>query len=328
MGMTADIVYTDASGEDVGMIASAEGDFSVGEENTWQLTVPDSYPISQGCFVYLDGERSEFGGVVDDIETTSRGSTLTVSGRTWHGILASRIVCPPAGAGHAVLTGDANACIAEVLELCEAGDPFAAATAESGIRVDGYTMPRYCDAYAGITGMLASAGASLDVSYHRGSCTLGAKPAALASAYSEDIGLDLKRRRATNHLVCLGSGELADRTVVHLYADAQGRVSREQSIFGAAHMADVYELSNASDEAELVREGAEQLESMQSADTAEIDGELSGTYRIGQTVTARDERRGASAEETVTQLIARVSGRTVTVESKVGGSPSPAEEPA
>lgn len=326
MGMTADIVYTDAAGEDVGMVDSAEGDFSVGEENTWQLTVSDAYPLSQGCFVYIDG--TEFGGVVDDIETESRGGTLTVSGRTWHGILASRIVCPPAGESHAVLSGDANACIAEMLELCGAGDPFAAASAESGIEVDGYTVPRYCDAYAALAGMLASAGASLSVSYRRGSCTLGAVPAEPASAYSEDIGLILTRKRAVNHLVCLGSGELAARTVVHLYADAQGRVSREQSIFGAAHMAEVYELSNAADETKLVEAGTEQLESLQSPDTAEIDGELSGEYRIGQTVTARDERRGASAEETVTQLIARVSGRTVAVESKVGGAAEPSEEPA
>ena len=63
--------------------------------------------------------------------------------------------------------------------------------------------------------------------------------------------------------------------MVHLYADAQGRVSREQSIFGAAHMADVYELSNAADEAELVEAGTGQLESLQSPDTAEVDGDLS-----------------------------------------------------
>lgn len=326
MGVTADIVYTDAAGEDVGMIDSAEGDFSVGEENTWQLTVPDAYPLSQGCFVYIDG--TEFGGVVDDIETQSRIGTLTVSGRTWHGILASRIVCPPAGEAHAVLSGDANACIAEVLGLCDAGEPFAAEAAESGIEVEGYTAPRYCDAYACLAGMLASAGASLAVSYRRGSCTLAAEPAAAASAYSDDIGLTLKRKRAVNHLVCLGSGELADRDVVHLYADAQGRVSREQSIFGAAHMADVYELSNAADEAELVEAGTGQLESLQSPDTAEVDGDLSGSYRIGQTVTARDERRGVTAEQTVTQLIARVSGRAVAVESKVGGASSSAEEPA
>lgn len=326
MGMIADIVYTDEAGEDVGMIDAAEGDFSVGEENTWQLAVSDSYPMSRGCYVYID--ETEFGGVVDAIETESRGGTLTVSGRTWHGILASRVVCPPTGEGHAILSGDANACIAEALELCGAGEPFAAAGDESGVEVTGYTMPRYCDAYTGIAGMLASAGAYLSVTFRRGECTLAAAPVEPASVYSEDIGLTLKRQRAVNHLVCLGSGELAARDVVHLYADEQGRVSREQSIFGSAHVAEVYELSNAADETELVEMGTEQLASLQSPDTAEVDGELSGDYRIGQTVTARDERRGAVAEQVVTQLIARVSGRSVTVESKVGGSTAPTPEPA
>lgn len=318
MGMTVDIVYTTEDGEDAGMIDSAEGDFAIGEENTWQLTISDACPVAQGSFVYLDRPHSEFGGVVDDVETTSRSSSKTVSGRTWHGILASCVVCPPVGEGHAVLSGDANACIGRVLELCDAGEPFSAAAEQSGVEVSGYTMPRYCDAYSGIVGMLAAAGAELDVSFSRGVCTVSAVRTDGSSAYSEDVGLSLKTARSCNHLVCLGSGELENRDVVHLYADSQGRVSRTQTIFGAAHMARTYELSNAADEAELVERGTEELSSLQNVDVVEIDGDLTDGYRVGQTVTAYDERHDARAEEVVTQRIARVSGRSVSIESKVG----------
>ena len=326
MGTDPVLIVADAGGEDLAAVSDASGDFSVGTENTWSLQLPDRYGLSQGCYAYLDG--TEFGGVVDDVELTSGSRVATLSGRTWQGMLASAIVCPPAGESHYVADGEANACIAEVLGLAGAGEPFSASDEDSGVEVDSYRMARYCDAWAGVTAMLASAGATLRVRFRRGSCELSAVRAAEGRAYSGDLDMVTRRTRACNHLVCLGSGELAARDVVHLYADAQGRVSRTQSVFGAAHMAEVYELSNAKSEAELVEKGTEKLASMQSSDSGEIDGELSGDWELGQTVTAYDEEREAAVSEVVTDKIARVSGPSVSVEYKTGAPEEAGEEPA
>lgn len=324
--LEADIIYTDERGGDVGAIDSAEGDFSVGRENSWQLSVPNRYRIDQGCYVYIDG--TEFGGVVDGIEASSASSSSTYSGRTWSGMLASLVVCPPDGEGHAVIGGDANECIADVLSLCAGGhEPFAASGEPSGIEVPPVELPRYCDAYEGITSLLSSAGAVLRVRFYRGSCSLSAEAAGRGAVYSEDAAITVRRERPVNHLVCLGSGQLAARQVVHLYADAQGRVSREQSIFGAAHMSSVYELTNAESEDELVEKGTEELESMQQPASAEIEDGLFGSYEIGQTVVAVNEPRMMRAEAVVSERIARVSGRRVVIESATGEAAEASPEP-
>lgn len=321
-----DLIRTDELGADVGVISAASGDFAIGEENTWSLVVPDSEAPGRDCYVYLDG--TEFGGVVDDVETTSGRAGTTVSGRTWHGMLASLVTCPPAGQAHAVLSGEANACIARVLSLSGAGAPFSASDGGSGLTVPTTQLPRYCDAYEAMRRLCRAAGASLSASYSSGACVLSAVPAGDSSRYSDTAGFTLRRIRPVNHLVCLGSGEMEQRAVVHLYADAQGRVSREQSIFGAGHMADVYELSNAEDEAELVSKGTEELLSRQAADEVDMDDLPDAGYRLGQVVTAYDEDRGVSASRTVTKMIARVRGRSVRVEYQVGEVEEDEGEPA
>lgn len=326
MVVQPDVIRTDERGVDAGVIGAASGDFAIGEENTWSLTVPDADAPGRDCFVYVDG--TEFGGVVDDIETTSGRAGTTVSGRTWHGMLATLVTCPPAGQAHAVLSGEANACIARILSLSGAGAPFSASGEDSGLTVPSTRLPRYCDAYEAMRRVCRAAGASLSVSYSRGACALSAVPAGDSSRYSDTAGFTLRRIRPVNHLVCLGSGEMEQRAVVHLYADAQGRVSREQSIFGAGHMADVYELSNAEDEAELVSKGTEELLSRQAADEVDMDDLPDAGYRLGQVVTAYDEDRGVSASRTVTKMIARVRGRSVRVEYQVGEVEEDEGEPA
>ena len=325
-GAEADIVYTDEAGGDAGVVPWADGDFAIGEENTWSLKVRDDVPAVRDCFVYIDG--TEFGGVVDDIETSSGKAGKTISGRTWHGMLGTLVVCPPAGQAHAVLSGEANGCIARILELSGAGEPFAASGEDSGIEVARWQAPRYCTAYEALTRMLAAGGARLSISFSRGTATLSAVDAGAERRWSDTAGFDLKRVRPVNHLVCLGKGELEARTVVHLYADSQGRVSRTQSIFGRAHMAETYELSQAEDEAELVEKGTAKLEEMQGSDEADMDDLPGGGYALGQVLTAHDVDRGVAVEKTVVKAIARVSGRSVRVEYQAGDPDEPGDEAA
>lgn len=321
-----DLIYTDADGRDAGVVPHPSGDFSIGRENSWEISAREVAGLDIGCLVYIDGQ-GEFGGVVDEVATESSSAGATYSGRTWHGMLASMVACPGPGEDRHALSGDANACIAELLGLCGDHSPFRAAADESGIEVS-HTLPRYCDALSGLNGMLSSAGAALAIRAGSGGCELRAVPSEAGAAYSDSIAISMERRTPVNHLVCLGSGELADRTVVHLYADREGRVSRTQSIFGPSHMAEVYDYSNAKDEAELVEKGTERLKGMQEPATGSIDDVLDGSYSLGQELVARDEGRGHTVSETVTEKIARVSDGAVVVECKTGSPEEGAEEPA
>ena len=310
-----ELIYTDEACVDRGVLRFASGDFSVGVENTWSLDVPLPTPVSEGCLVYVDG--TEFCGVVDDYETVTGSGVATISGRTVQGVLATNVICPPEGSDRLSVSGDANECIAAVLENVGLGLPFQAAAGESGVRVD-CELDRFVDAYAGIASMLDASGAKLIVEVSGARVTLGAAPRRVEVGYDgETSRVRVRRSRAVNHLVCLGSGELQEREVIHLYADEHGNVGTTQRIFGMAHMAAVYDYNNA-DAAELRSEGEKKLSEMQSADAASIDDAVAGAWDVGDVVGARFGDDGAVVSETVKEKIARVSGRSVVVEYKTG----------
>lgn len=310
-----ELIYTDEACVDRGVLRFASGDFSVGVENTWSLDVPLPTPVSEGCLVYVDG--TEFCGVVDDYETVTGSGVATISGRTVQGVLATNVICPPEGSDRLSVSGDANECIAAVLENVGLGLPFQVAAGESGVRVD-CELDRFVDAYAGIASMLDASGAKLIVEVSGARVTLGAAPRRVEVGYDgETSRVRVRRSRAVNHLVCLGSGELQEREVIHLYADEHGNVGTTQRIFGMAHMAAVYDYNNA-DAAELRSEGEKKLSEMQSADAASIDDAVAGAWDVGDVVGARFGDDGAVVSETVKEKIARVSGRSVVVEYKTG----------
>lgn len=310
-----ELIYTDEACVDRGVLRFASGDFSVGVENTWSLDVPLPTPVSEGCLVYVDG--TEFCGVVDDYETVTGSGVATISGRTVQGVLATNVICPPEGSDRLSVSGDANECIAAVLENVGLGLPFQAAAGESGVRVD-CELDRFVDAYAGIASMLDASGAKLVVEVSGARVTLGAAPRRVEVGYDgETSRVRVRRSRAVNHLVCLGSGELQEREVIHLYADEHGNVGTTQRIFGMAHMAAVYDYNNA-DAAELRSEGEKKLSEMQSADAASIDDAVAGAWDVGDVVGARFGDEGEIVSEVVTEKIARVSGRSVVVEYKTG----------
>ena len=89
--MGVGLVVTDANHVDSMMVEDYSLDCAWGkDENDFELTVDRLIP--QGAFVYL--EESECGGVVDALrDRLERGdSTLTYSGRTWHGMLENKPV--------------------------------------------------------------------------------------------------------------------------------------------------------------------------------------------------------------------------------------------
>ena len=54
--------------------------------------------------------------VVDGVEIDTSADYVTVSGRTWHGLLASRLVVPDAGQLHYTVSGDLNAVLGELVQ--------------------------------------------------------------------------------------------------------------------------------------------------------------------------------------------------------------------
>ena len=123
-----DVVFTDTSGHDLGVLREAEIDITYGNKgNDFELKLPvesdQSIPI--GGFVYLEG--TEYGGIVDEegADRTSKRPVKLYRGRTWHGILAGKTLYREDGSD-IVLAGDAHAVIQAIVSLAGLEDIFAA----------------------------------------------------------------------------------------------------------------------------------------------------------------------------------------------------------
>ena len=222
-----DLIYADPQGVDIGIFRSYTFDLAYGEdENSFTITIPrEMHCCGDGYYIYRDD--GEDGGIVDRVSVDTVKETVTYAGRTWHGILASKVLCPDEGQDYLTLRGEANAVLGQVIQRIGLTAVFAASSEASGITVAPYQMDRYVDAYTGIRKMLRESDAKLRIRRRNRTAVLSAIPRN-AYTWSEDldssqVGLAASHAyRAVNHLICLGGGDLAERAVIHLFTDENG----------------------------------------------------------------------------------------------------------
>lgn len=207
-----------------------------------------------------------------------------------------------------ILSGDANACIEYVLNRI--GLPsalFVPSADESGVMISKYQFARYVDAYTGLCDMLASVGMRLQIVHEDGFVMLSAVPAIDYSQTQEFeaalIPYETKKYlNKPNHLVCLGSGELENRIVVHLYMDADGNISETPTFSALDDYTAVYDYPNAASgedvteeeqRQDLIASGTERLLELQHPDTIDIDFDITDdAYYIGDIIGTYDQETG------------------------------------
>ena len=371
-----DLIYTNANLVDQGVFLDYELDLAFGaDENNFECRIPaNSHCCEAGSLLYMEG--TEYGGIVDSIESDSENDEVVYRGRTWHGILGSKVILPlqegetiseeaqtiitqngtvlnivsgiavqQAGNAlflssvasikytdsdgslvdkHLVLSGDANACLAFLLSRIGLSGLFSASESGAGANIRQYAFDRYTDAYTGIVKMLDSAGMKLHASFRDGVVTLSAEQ---KHDYTQDAEFNsdlvqfkiVKKYKTVNHLICLGSGELENRTVIHLYADKSGNISQEQTQSGLDEYVDVLDYSNAESEEELIKSGKENLKSLWSTDELSIDFDADDDiYDVGDIVGAIDHVTGITVSATITKKIVTIQNGQTTISYKVG----------
>lgn len=233
------------------------------------------------------------------------------------------------------ISGDANRCISYLIDRVGLSDLFSAPEADAGVNVSKYQFERYTDAYSGLRNMLASCGHRLKIVQEDGKVMLSAVPKVDYSTEkefeSELIPFVSKAyKNKVNHLICLGSGELENRLVVHLYADADGNISETQTFFGVDEYTAVYDYPNAGSTEgeevteedkrnELIASGKERFKELRQADTIDIDFDISDdAYYIGDIVGTLDSRTGISVTAEVKKKIVTLKNNHVNISYIVG----------
>lgn len=299
-------------------------DFDVGEDNASNdFLLKGIIPDGVGG-IYCPG--TEFGGLVGYMQTTNKSDVVSNKGYTWRGLLTLGIISPPAGSSYKVVSGDANAILAELLGGYMGGI-FTIPAETSGITITDYQFPLYCTLLTGISGMLEEYGAKLRIiagkPAHGGEVVItidAVESATIETMYSQESPVSLTytdNRLGINHLICLGGGELQERTRADLYVQADGSIGTTQYYTGLDERTAIYDYSNAESEANLIRCGKLRLKSIATGKTLTIDNsDVDGD--VGDYVSAY--YNGASASVRITEKILTITGGKWKYESKIKGA--------
>lgn len=341
-----DLIYMNSDMVDQGVLQDFEMDLAFGaNENNFECKIPSSrHCCDAGYYLYIEG--TEYGGTVDSIEVISETQEVIYYGRTWHGIIGSKVIMPLMSGEastadvtvkatdsngislvdrYLVISGEANKCIKFMVDRLGLSGLFTTG-GSSGVNIKNFQFDRFIDGYRGIVKMLKSAGLRLNVEYRDGKVILSAL-AQYNYASDEEFDPDMidmqlkKKIKSVNHLVCLGTGELENRMVIHLYADEKGNISQTQTQFGMNEYTAVYDYSAVESAEELLIQGTEHLQALWVQDEMVIKlDDSSDFYHVGDTVGATDSVTGISSTATIRKKIVTIRDGLISISYEVGES--------
>lgn len=270
-------------------------DIEVGGSNTFELSIPISdwkSDLTYGKRIYIPG--TEYGGIIQAIESDTSKDTIFVRGYTWRGYLDKKYV-------RGTYTGGLNTIISSMLGgftgvFLASGSP----TAYGSITLSSFTS--IADA---LDALLTPIGYKLQIRYVQTATSGYAELAAVPSGqYGDEVSQDnlinfsvLDDRMSVNHLIVSNGTTSAD-----VYADKDGNISTTQTLFGIDEIADIYKVTGSSD---LVADGKDKIKDMISKRTMTAtfgnvdDIELD----IGDLVTGRDYVTGITVTRPITGKI-------------------------
>jgi hypothetical protein len=306
-----EIIIADSNGEELRSMLFREYDFEIGdEENTFLVTcnraewenVPDK------ARVYIPD--TEYGGIYKRLEADTKNNSLAIGGYTWRGLLQNKVIVPPSGSAYATDSGEINEIIARRVSEAFPG-LFVGSNESTGITVS-YRYGRYVSLYDGLKEMLRAVGYKMRIAYDQDRCRVVVDAVLIVDyssmiEYSSDMNANYSmiiNKMGVNHLICLGEGELANRTVEHLYADTNGVISQTQTQFGIDEVAAVYDYAGASRE-NLIESGENQLKSNASKNEFSIDLESIQDVAVGDIVGSRDYITGYTVMAPITTKIVK-----------------------
>ena len=306
------VIMALSSGKEVKALRFNEYDFEVGDEKNdfeIKMLVSEWEDIPEGAMLYIPG--TEYGGIYKNTEIDTKQGYISAGGLTWRGLLQSKILEPEPGADYAIDDGDLNTIIDR--RVSAAFDGLMVGALPCGVETT-YRYNRYVTLYDGLKAMLKKKGYRLRIAYNNviRRVVVDAVPIVDYSdkiEFSDDMRVDYYvnfNRTGVNHLICLGNGKLRNRIVVHLYADADGNISQEQSLFGRDEIAAVYDYAGA-DKDQLIQEGTKHLQSLQSTNKFSISVKIRDV-EIGDIVGGRDSISGRKMKAPITGKIHKCAG--------------------
>lgn len=306
------------------------GSYLSSSRNDFELTVPYSVwnpKFNEGSIIYDNDETSEYGGRIQGITSDTANESVTLYGYTWRGLISKKYVVPPSGQSHYQARGDANDFLRAILD-----DQFdgliVGSTELCGVEVN--RDLRYVNMLEAIEKTLGDVGLKLKIAFDiQNKCAVcSAVPITNYSNDTElnnDYGYNLVAKAINNgynHVICLGQGELAERTVFNLYRLSNGAVTQDESLaiadgnVGINRRTMLYDYSSVESEEELLQGGIDQLNENQDTNTLEISNVEN--VDIGDIVGAKDRITGIYMQKQIISKVMTGYVDNIDIEYKVG----------
>ena len=292
-------------------------------DNDFELQIPESIwalrPIQNGHYLYQ--LATEWGGRVENIEHI--GTTVKCSGPTWRGMLARKIISPPAGQAYRSVTAvDANQAISTLIGT-SFGTLFTVSAAVSGINVSGSF--RYSNMLGAIHSMLQQYGARLEIIFNGTQVELSVQSSVdyvdveLSQDYEAPLESSVAHGEAYNHVIALGRGELVDREVVELWRLDNGTVTSTAQPNDATDKQFILDYPNAESLQELTNNATAKLLENSPVETIKINlEEIDTDLKLGDVVGGSDNITGLKISKPITQKIFKVDNNGKTINYKAG----------
>ncbi len=325
-----DIIYMNSAFQDIGIVKDCAFDHEAStnvSKCTFQIaTTVDDNVLNIGDYFYITNGNTgtEYGGHIEEIKIDTAKGIATLSGRTWRGILGGKILEPDPGEDYYTVSGDLNANIREIISRVGLTDIFEGALSTS-ISVN-YQFKRYVNAYNGILAMLSNNGYTLSLTWNQTAHKVILEAVEVINYSNEsELTSDLfdfiikKSGSPINHIIGLGSGNLAARQVVHKYLQEDGTVGDTQFYFGKDEIAEVYDYPNVESLEDLEENTASELkERMRQAESLEIKTNDDLHASIGDCFTAHDVVTDISITQYVVDIITTIENDIVQVNYEIG----------
>lgn len=316
---------------ELGVLRCGTLDIDIGGSNDFELIISrndsNEKNLSYGVFFFTPG--TEYIGILEKRKSTTSSGSYTWDGLTARGLLTRSVIEPPIGSAYMTVSGDANLILKELLTN-RFGGIFTVPEYLSDINIKTYQFARYVSVLDGVKAMLATQNARLYIHAERGGSNESFNifiEAVPVNDYSEEIEYSQNNkltltiedsRMGINHLICLGKGELTERTVIHLYVQEDGSIGSKKYYTGLNERTLVYDYSSAENADALTSAGIKKLKEL--ANYKKMKLEASGVdLQLGDIISGRDRESGDTLSKPIIQKIVKINGTSESIEYKVEG---------
>lgn len=321
-----EFIITNNRGEEEGYLRHKGIDIDIGVDNDFEIEIDigayDESICGEGCQFFNPG--TEYGGIIKNVNPVTKEKVVRLSGSTWRGKLNQTALEPDSGQDYKILNGNANVVMNSLFEECGISDLFVARAEKSEFEFNAYQCPLHVMLADGLAAALEKIGARLSLAYLQGPpngtgyVRVEAVPIVDYSntiEFSQDSNINvdiLDYKNGVNHLICLGKGELSNRTRIDLYAWPDGTIKKQPYYTGLDMHEEFYEYTSAEDALTLEEYGRKRLAETMNYQQMKVSVENAEYLELGDIIAGRDRITGMTIKSPVVQKIVKVesNGRT------------------